>query len=95
MGMIVKGKKRVVEDEVFKLNQEDLEFLINIIKNSMIPGKYLTLGNVVVQKLHNQLGMLDKAPSQIKDALVNQARKLASPEKTSLVHKDGEIWLKE
>jgi hypothetical protein len=39
--------------------------------------------------------MLDKAPSQIKDALVNQARKLDSPEKTSLVHKDGEIWLKE
>ena len=35
MGMIVKGKKRVVEDEVFKLNQEDLEFLINIIKNSI------------------------------------------------------------
>ena len=66
MGMIVKGKKRVVEDEVFKLNQEDLEFLINIIKNSMIPGKYLTLGNVVVQKLHNQLGMLDKAPHRLK-----------------------------
>ena len=57
MALITKGKETIVEKEVSQLNNEDIEFLLNIIENSMVPGKYIGLGNIVIQKLQNQLGI--------------------------------------
>ena len=54
MALITKGKETIVEKEVSQLNNEDIEFLLNIIENSMVPGKYIGLGNIVIQKLQNQ-----------------------------------------
>ena len=53
MALITKGKETIVEKEVSQLNNEDIEFLLNIIENSMVPGKYIGLGNIVIQKLQN------------------------------------------
>ena len=55
MALITKGKETIVEKEVSQLNNEDIEFLLNIIENSMVPGKYIGLGNIVIQKLQNQI----------------------------------------
>ena len=36
MGITTNGKKRIIEEEVSQLSKEDIEFLLNIITNSML-----------------------------------------------------------
>ena len=40
MGFTTKGKTTIVEEETHKLTKQDIEFLLNIIENSMVP-KYV------------------------------------------------------
>ena len=42
---------------------------MNIIENSMVPGKYIGLGNIVIQKLQNQLGILSRGREEVKSSL--------------------------
>ena len=69
MALITKGKTVVVEDETYKLTRRDIEFLLNIIENSMVPGKYVGLANHVIGKLRNQYQMAEKTQVQIKQAM--------------------------
>ena len=41
MGIESKGGTKVVEEEISKLGKVDIEFLMNVIKNGMIPGKHI------------------------------------------------------
>ena len=41
MGIQTKGKTIIVEEETYKLTKQDIEFLLNIVENSMVPGKYI------------------------------------------------------
>ena len=95
MALITKGKKTVVESEVAKLNNEDLEFLINIIENSMVPGKYLSLGNIVMQKLHNQLGILNRDRSEVMSSLKKFKKSSEEPKTKKIRNEDGELWVEE
>ena len=96
MGLITKGKTIVVEDETYKLTKPDIEFLLNIIDNSMVPGKYISLANVVVQKLKNQSMMVDRNPTQIKSALTDWKDKQARPKGKPTIKKKGdEVWIEE
>ena len=65
--MAVKAKnKKVVVDEMAKLDKGEIEFLFETIKESRIPGKYLPIAMQVVTKLKNQYKLLDKQDFIIK-----------------------------
>mgnify|MGYP003124160347 FL=1 len=96
MALITKGKTVVVEDETYKLTKPDIEFLLNIIENSMVPGKYIGLANVVIQKLQNQVRMSDKSQVQIKSALTNWRNEKNKPKGKPTIQKKGdEVWIEE
>lgn len=54
------GKKKVVVDEMAKFEKIEIEFLFEVIKEAMIPGKYLPIATRAVDKLRNQYHLLDK-----------------------------------
>ena len=96
MALITKGKTVVVEDETYKLTKPDIEFLLNIIENSMVPGKYIGLANVVIQKLQNQSMMVERNPTQIKSALTNWRDEKNKPKGKPTIKKKGdEVWIEE
>ena len=90
------NKKVVVEEEVSSLSKQEIEFILNIIDNSMIPGKYINLGNVVVQKLKNQYEMAGKSVIQVTSALKDYQQKKTTPPKKPKFEKRGEeVWIEE
>ena len=90
------NKKVVVEEEVSSLSKQEIEFILNIIDNSMIPGKYINLGNVVVQKLKNQYEMAGKSVIQVTSALKDYHKKKTTPPKKPKFEKRGEeVWIEE
>ncbi len=96
MAMITKGKTIVVDEETYRLTKPDIEFLLNIIENSMVPGKYIGLANVVIQKLQNQIRMSDKSQVQIKSALTNWKEEKNRPKGKPKIQKKGdEVWIEE
>ena len=95
MGITTNGKKRIIEDEVSQLSKEDIEFLLNIITNSMVPGKYLSLGNIVVQKLQNQLGILGRSKTEVMDSLKKYKQNSNNKVSKNNIVKDGELWIKD
>ena len=95
MGITTNGKKRIIEDEVSQLSKEDIEFLLNIITNSMVPGKYLSLGNRVVQKLQNQLGILSRSKTEVMDSLKKYKQNSNNKVSKNNIVKDGELWIKD
>ena len=48
------GKTRVLVDEAAKFGKTEIEFLLTLIQESMIPGKFLQQAMDVVMKLRNQ-----------------------------------------
>jgi len=90
------NQKVVVEEEVSSLSKQEIEFILNIIDNSMIPGKYINLGNVVVQKLKNQYEMAGKSVIQVTSALKDYHKKKTAPPKKPKFEKRGEeVWIEE
>ena len=95
MALITKGKKTVVEEKVAQLNNEDIEFLLNIIENSMVPGKYIGLGNIVIQKLQNQLGILSRGREEVKSSLKKFKKSSEEPKTKKIRNENGELWIEE
>ena len=96
MALITKGKTVVVEDETYKLTRRDIEFLLNIVENSMVPGKYIGLANHVIGKLRNQYQMAGKSEFQIKQAMVDWNDKKSKPKPKQKIRQDGDdIWIEE
>tara|TARA_B100000902_G_scaffold369319_1_gene393407 strand:- start:27 stop:320 length:294 start_codon:yes stop_codon:yes gene_type:complete len=96
MALITKGKSVVVEDETYRLTKPDIEFLLNIIENSMVPGKYISLANVVIQKLKNQSMMIGRNQTEIKSALTDWKEKKNRPKGKPSIKKEGdEVWIEE
>jgi|TARA_B110000211_G_scaffold42914_1_gene44793 hypothetical protein len=95
VGITTNGKKRIIEEEVSQLSKEDIEFLLNIITNSMVPGKYLSLGNRVVQKLQNQLGILSRSKTEVTDSLKKYKQNSDNKVSKNNIVKDGELWIKD
>ena len=96
MALNTKGKTIVVDEETYRLTKPDIEFLLNIIENSMVPGKYIGLANVVIQKLQNQSMMVDRNPTQIKSALTNWRDEKNKPKGKPTIQKKGdEVWIEE
>ena len=54
MAFKVKGKTTSIVNEVARFKKEEIEFLFELIKNSIIPGKHLGIAMDVVNKLKSQ-----------------------------------------
>ena len=96
MAFTTKGKTTIVEEETHKLTKQDIEFLLNIVENSMVPGKYIGLANHVIGKLRNQYQMAGKSEFQIKQAMTDWKEKKSKPTPKREIKQDGDdIWIEE
>jgi|TARA_Y100001973_G_C5173814_1_gene320678 hypothetical protein len=82
MGIESKGGTKVVEEEISKLSKVDIEFLMNVIKNGMIPGKHIDLATKIIKKLKTQYALLNKSKKEVNKVLSKYTKE-----------KDGELWV--
>ena len=86
--MAVKAKKvKRVVDEMAKFEKGEIEFLFEMIKEAMIPGKFLPTAMSVVTKLKNQYKLLDKRDLIIKKAQQETFQKMKKV--------DGELYIED
>lgn len=101
MAFKVKGKTTSIVNEVARFKKEEIEFLFELIKNSMIPGKHLGIAMDVVNKLKQQYQLLDKKTAKVqkvesaKSVNKKEISKVQEIEKQRLKEEDGELWVEE
>ena len=100
--MAIKAKKtNVIVDEMAKLNKEEVAFLFELIKNSMVPGKHIHIAMNIVTKLKNQYKLWDKKDlvvtkeQKAKKVLDDQIKKAQKETVKRVKQTDGEIWIKD
>ncbi len=100
--MAIKAKKtNVIVDEMAKLNKEEVAFLFELIKNSMVPGKHIHIAMNIVTKLKNQYKLWDKKDlvvtkeQKAKKVLDDQIKKAQQETVNRVKQTDGEIWIKD
>jgi len=100
--MAIKAKKtNVIVDEMAKLNKEEVAFLFELIKNSMVPGKHIHIAMNIVTKLKNQYKLWDKKDlvvtkeQKAKKVLDDQIKKAQQETVKRVKQTDGEIWIKD
>jgi len=95
------GKKKIVVDEMAKFEKGEIEFLFEMIKEAMIPGKYLPIAMAAVQKLKNQYKLLDKKDFIIKKemsadkALKLEVEKVQRETIKKIKREDNELWIED
>ena len=88
-------------NEVAKFKREEIEFLFELIKNGMIPGKHLGIAMDVVNKLKSQYQLLNRKEAIIRetkskdDVVKQQIDNIQQEEKQRLKEQDGELWVEE
>ena len=101
MAFNVKGKTTSIVNEVARFKKEEIEFLFELIKNSMIPGKHLGIAMDVVNKLKQQYQLLDKKTAKVQkvesteSVVKKEISKIQEIEKQKLKEEDGELWVEE
>ena len=100
--MAVNAKKvKTIVNEVAKFKGEEIEFLFELIKNGMIPGKHLGIAMDVVNKLKSQYQLLNRKEAIIRetkskdDVVKQQIDNIQQEEKQRLKEQDGELWVEE
>jgi hypothetical protein len=100
--MAIKAKKtNVIVDEMAKLNKEEVAFLFELIKNSMVPGKHIHIAMNIVTKLKNQYNLWDKKDlvvtkeQKAKKVLDDQIKKAQQQTVKKVKQTDGEVWIKD
>ena len=100
--MAIKANKtNVIVDEMAKLNKEEVAFLFELIKNSMVPGKHIHIAMNIVTKLKNQYNLWDKKDlvvtkeQKAKKVLDDQIKKAQQETVNRVKQTDGEIWIKD
>tara|TARA_B100001113_G_scaffold318791_1_gene287030 strand:+ start:687 stop:995 length:309 start_codon:yes stop_codon:yes gene_type:complete len=100
--MAIKAKRtNVIVDEMAKLNKEEVAFLFELIKNSMVPGKHIHIAMNIVTKLKNQYKLWDKKDlvvtkeQKAKKVLDDQIKKAQQETVKKVKQTDGEIWIKD
>ena len=95
------GKKKIVVDEMAKFEKGEIEFLFEMIKEAMIPGKYLPIAMAAVQKLKNQYKLLDKKDFILKKemsadkALKLEVEKVQRETIKKIKREDNELWIED
>ena len=101
MAFKVKGKTTSIVNEVARFKKEEIEFLFELIKNSMIPGKHLGIAMDVVNKLKQQYQLLDKKTAKVQkvesmeSVVKKEISKIQEVKKQKLKEEDGELWVEE
>ena len=101
MAFSVKGKTTSIVNEVARFKKEEIEFLFELVKNSMIPGKHLGIAMDVVNKLKQQYHLLDKKTAKVQkvesaeSVVKKEISKIQEVEKQKLREEDGELWVEE
>tara|TARA_Y100001963_G_C6761576_1_gene439745 strand:- start:769 stop:1062 length:294 start_codon:yes stop_codon:yes gene_type:complete len=92
------GKFKTIVNEVAKFNKEEIEFLFELMKNSMIPGEYIGTATEIVNKLKSQYQLLQRKDN----AVVKETKTTESVEKEelekdfqNLKEENGELWIEE
>ena len=100
--MAVRAKKaNVIVDKMAKLTKQEVAFLFELIKNSMVPGKHIHIAMDIVNKLKNQYKLLDKEDLIItkkeaaQKALKEKVRKAQKETVKKVKQTEGEIWIKD
>ena len=97
--MAVKArKKKVVVDEMAKFEKIEIEFLFEVIREAMIPGKYLPIATKTVDKLRAQYQLLDRKDRIIKKEMTQEEvlqEKIFKAQKEVAKTKqiDGELYM--
>ena len=95
------GKKKIVVDEMAKFDKGEIEFLFEMIKEAMIPGKYLPIAMATVQKLKNQYKLLGKKDFILKKemsaekALKLEVEKVQKETIKKIKREDNELWIED
>jgi len=101
MAFKVKGKTTSIVNEVARFKKEEIEFLFELIKNSMISGKHLGIAMDIVNKLKQQYHLLEKKTAKVqkvesaKSVVQKEISKIQEEEKQKLKEEDGELWVEE
>ena len=100
--MAIKAKRsNVIVDEMATLDKEEVAFLFELIKNSMVPGKHIHIAMNIVTKLKNQYKLWDKKDlvvtkeQKAKKVLDDQIKKAQQETVKKVKQTDGEIWIKD
>jgi len=100
--MAIRAKKaNVIVDKMARLTKQEVAFLFELIKNSMVPGKHIHIAMDIVNKLKNQYKLLDKEDLIItkkeaaQKALKEKVRKAQKETVKKVKQTDGEIWIKD
>ena len=100
--MAIKAKRtNVIVDEMAKLDKEEVAFLFELIKNSMVPGKHIHIAMNIVTKLKNQYKLWDKKDlvvtkeQKAKKVLDDQIKKAQQETVKRVKQTEGEIWIKD
>lgn len=87
---------RTVVDEIAKLNKLEIEFLFEVIKNAMIPGKHVQVAFEILTKLKNQYQLYGKT-NLVKRKTTTQENVIKNKVEEvqrELKEQDGELWVK-
>tara|TARA_R100001509_G_C4793563_1_gene190593 strand:+ start:67 stop:360 length:294 start_codon:yes stop_codon:yes gene_type:complete len=87
---------RTVVDEIAKLNKLEIEFLFEVIKNAMIPGKHVQVAFEILTKLKNQYQLYGKTNLVRKKTTTqeNVIKNKVEEVQRELKEQDGELWVK-
>ena len=94
-------KTKVIVEEMAKLNKQEVAFLFELIKNSMVPGKHIHIAMDIVNKLKNQYKLWDRKDlvvtkeEKAKKVLDDQIRQAQMETVKRVKRTDGEIWIKD
>jgi len=101
MAFNIKGKTTSIVNEVAKFKKDEIEFLFELIKNSMISGKHLGMAMEVVNKLKSQYQLINRTSAKVqkvestKSVVDKEISKIQEEEKQRLKEQDGELWVEE
>ena len=96
--MAVNAKQhRNVVDEVARLNKVEIEFLWEVLKNSMIPGKNIHIAYDVINKLkrQHQLSGVDKKDLKLSKDRVIKPKTNEEKAQEILKGEGGELFIKD
>ena len=96
--MAIRAKEvKTIVNEVAKFKKDEIEFLFELIKNSMIPGQHLGIAMDVVNKLKSQYQLLNRKGAVVKETKSTKdvVREEIEKVQQEIKEEDGELFIKE
>ena len=94
--MAIRAKEvKTIVNEVAKFKKDEIEFLFELIKNSMIPGQHLGIAMEVVNKLKSQYQLLNRKGAVVKETKSTKdvVREEIEKVQQEIKEEDGELFI--